>query len=867
MTIKKTAKHVVTLVLALCLILGILLPAGVSANAFTVYNANVVARDDAGTSMHFNWKTARTSSSSIPQPETALLYCRADQVLDVATAERVDAERTTTDRTSYFKVSLTRLQPGTEYKYAILETVTNTLSAEYRFKTASPGTTTILAMADANYRSTSSYANYWGNTVNTSLANVPEADLLIQTGTFVSSTSSASHWDGFFNLDTQKVLAGMPIVPTSMVASSANKQFIYNFNLPATGNNTDDYSVVHGDALVLVVNTYMSSTAQITAHANWLRQEVAAKGADKWIIVAMPKSFYGKSSNTSTIKRQLEPVFNEIGASLVIQGDDRVYARSHLIKNANILEEYPSDNSYAAKDGIIYMTPGSSGEEYDSTVSSSAKWVKVKREFNGSGDRKDASKKMYSKIEVAQDSLTVTSYTVGGEVVDQFVMHRGETPAVEPRHFEPYGLNQAFGKDAQSTRRFTWQTPTNLVGAFVEFQNADTGVWETKAGTSNKIARTLTSNNVHKVELTGLQPGTEYNYRLGNTYTSTSSGVTFTYYSDTYQFTTESVAAEPYTFIHMADSQSSDAEGYMTYWNHTLQRALAKYPDASFMIHTGDMINSRSTSQWTGFLDATGTQLSSAAFLPVLGNHEGNSSGDESFYQTIFNVDSENGFPLNYSFTYGHALYINLNSNYTSATELKSQIAWFTREIEQYGADKFIIVSFHKAPFGGTHAGDSDVRRIKQYWVPVFEDLGVNLVLQGHDHNYIRSHPIVGSQPNTGAGRDNVIVTSLEGAVYMVTRNSGEKTYSVTSKSSRPWIDVLWDHTSVRYNVDATTFAAITVEEDQLSVKVHRTDNVYTLVDEYVIVKDDSAGLLMLDDDVLYLEPSELQYEWLPLAG
>jgi predicted phosphodiesterase len=381
-------------------------------------------------------------------------------------------------------------------------------------------------------------------------------------------------------------------------------------------------------------------------------------------------------------------------------------------------------------------------------------------------------------------------------------------------------------------------TDNTMSEALVEVVDSNTNETMTFTGSSQKVAQYFTKNNSSKVALSGLKPGTTYQYRLVNRYVSPKSKITFSYYSDYFSFTTEASAAQPFTFIHMADSQSSPVSAYAPYWGNTLQKAVSKIPDARFIVHTGDMVESSSQSNWEAFFGAAGINLSSAAFMPVHGNHEGSlKSTSEPFSKAIFNVDSQNGFALNYSYTYGNALFINLNSNYTSKAELERQGQWIRNEVAAKGQGKFLIVSFHKAPYGGGHSTDSDVRNIEKYLVPTLEQVGADLVLQGHDHSYIRSYPTKNGVPNTKVN-GSLINTSQDGVIYMMSRNSGQKTYSVASKKAH--MNVLWNHNPERTSVDATMFSAISVEDDKIVVKAYTSD--YRIIDEYTLVQDEAIG-------------------------
>lgn len=118
------------------------------------------------------------------------------------------------------------------------------------------------------------------------------------------------------------------------------------------------------------------------------------------------------------------------------------------------------------------------------------------------------------------------------------------------------------------------------------------------------------------------------------------------------------------------------------------------------------------------------------------------------------------------------------------------------------------------------------------------EKMGVNLVLSGHDHNYIRSYPIKNSKENKAVEDLSRISTSEDGTIYMVTRNSGEKTYDLVSTKDKPWINVLWQPNLKTNLAENTMFAAITVTDDELKVSAQTlTDGPTGFTDNYTITK------------------------------
>jgi hypothetical protein len=88
-----------------------------------------------------------------------------------------------------------------------------------------------------------------------------------------------------------------------------------------------------------------------------------------------------------------------------------------------------------------------------------------------------------------------------------------------------------------------------------------------------------------------------------------------------------------------------------------------------------------------------------------------------------------------YSTTLGDAELIVLDANRPTDPE---QVAWLEQTLQASRAPWKIAV-FHQPAFScSTHATTPEVVAA---WVPLFEAHGVDLVLNGHDHNYQRFEP------------------------------------------------------------------------------------------------------------------------------
>ncbi len=340
--------------------------------------------------------------------------------------------------------------------------------------------------------------------------------------------------------------------------------------------------------------------------------------------------------------------------------------------------------------------------------------------------------------------------------------------------------------------------------------------------------------NVHAT-LSGLQPNTQYAYKVGVTGD----------FSSTYTFTTgASTFGNGYSADFFGDPQigasgqsNLDGDG----WVQTMKFAQANDKGVELYLSGGDQIDTGSytateglagsanklENQWDQFTrpfnrgtlyNGKTADIPSGDQIPwasTIGNHDvstktymqhlaqPNLSDDDTYYANVSNKVSTSGG--NYWFNYRGVLYIDLNSNsYTAGGGSggdAAHVAYVRSVIAQHGADaKYTVLMYHHSIYSpADHANDADNSVRRKDFTTTFSDLGVDLVLQGHDHSYTRSYSIkngarsssakqlVNGQwgaesSNAGGNPNGTTILPGPGGVIYVTANtaSGSKYYDLT---------------------------------------------------------------------------------------
>lgn len=222
-------------------------------------------------------------------------------------------------------------------------------------------------------------------------------------------------------------------------------------------------------------------------------------------------------------------------------------------------------------------------------------------------------------------------------------------------------------------------------------------------------------------------------------------------------------------FIAYADIQASNLGNFQK-GADTVAAAFRTMPSAEFMINMGDFTNDSTNEEWDFYAQTMDGINVTTTIAPVSGNHDG--LGVWNWFNNLFCLDTSESVQtlngVNYSFDYGNAHIAVLNTNDVLSISL-SQLKWLKNDMNSTDKD-WKIVCMHKTPYTlGKDGKWPDALYLQKSLTKVLDDCNVDLVLSGHDHQYLRTKPLTGNKLD-----DN-------GVTYVLCGTAGSKRYEVRS--------------------------------------------------------------------------------------
>ena len=188
-----------------------------------------------------------------------------------------------------------------------------------------------------------------------------------------------------------------------------------------------------------------------------------------------------------------------------------------------------------------------------------------------------------------------------------------------------------------------------------------------------------------EINITGLQPDTQYHYLIYNADNGEESPI--------HTFRTAPRKESPFCFIHLGDTHNNRIV------ESVLEQAYRNYPDAAFLVHSGDHVNTGLfREQWDEHFHYMRNVLPYLSFVPTLGNHDSQDGLPPSLYQHLFMLPQDKEVPLdperNYTFSYSNTRFFILDST----GDTGSIASWLETELKKT-TEQWKIVVTHFPPY------------------------------------------------------------------------------------------------------------------------------------------------------------------------
>ena len=343
----------------------------------------------------------------------------------------------------------------------------------------------------------------------------------------------------------------------------------------------------------------------------------------------------------------------------------------------------------------------------------------------------------------------------------------------------------------------------------------------------------------HHVAVTGLEKGTSYTYRVGNKAADV--------WSEACSFLTDD-GDDAVPFLVLADVQAGSIENFR-HAAQTVAAGLDVLPDAEFCVNLGDYVNDNTNEEWDWYFEQFSFANNRLTHVPVAGNHDGNITNKLNTFSfpSMFCLDTADNRSLEgvyYSFDWGniHFTVLNTNDMYPMS---QAQRNWFVNDVSGAKAQWKVVLMHRSLYSAGKNINKPDTVILRNDLLPLVDKLGIDLILSGHDHMYLRTKPVRGEKAmetqtvqDSFKGETLTFLKDPAGTVYALPSTAGTKRYAVNERAMPPILDVA--ETAFSTSDLGGCFAAVETDGNKLVYKAYCVDDEtreVTEVDRFALLK------------------------------
>ena len=370
----------------------------------------------------------------------------------------------------------------------------------------------------------------------------------------------------------------------------------------------------------------------------------------------------------------------------------------------------------------------------------------------------------------------------------------------------------------------------------------------------------------HVIKINGLLPDTKYYYAINSKH-ETIQGDAGLYFI-TPPLPGSSKHVRIWTMGDMGtsnDQQNLVRDAYYNYIGNNYTNLIIFLGDNAYPTGTDEQYT---TNIFTGHYEEI---LRKSVLYSTCGNHEylsSTASNQTGPYYDIFTFPKNaeaggvaSGSEAYYSFNYANIHLICLESNIDSfgVANTNNMISWLHSDLSS-NTLPWTIVYFHDPPYSmGFHNSDLDLDMtfMRQNIIPVLESYNVDLVLNGHSHDYERSYLLKGHYGMSSTFNASMIVNSGNGTLpnfydKRSITDSGTVYTVVGCAGDLEQVSPGWPYPAMNKALDSVYGSmAIDINGDTLDAKFIDLNGV--VADNFTIIKNALIGIDELDGNASQL--------------
>lgn len=300
----------------------------------------------------------------------------------------------------------------------------------------------------------------------------------------------------------------------------------------------------------------------------------------------------------------------------------------------------------------------------------------------------------------------------------------------------PTALYLSWDGDPTTSMVVHWLSKKQTQGSEVLFRKVGEIRW--LAGQGERVALPDTPYAVHRVRLVDLSPGTDYEFQIRQ-----KEGV--------YRFRTmPQVLSREIRWVVGGDAYSDTAR--FRKMNRQIQAC-----DPDFVVVGGDLAYAYGRrwtwgrggiTRWRDFLRLWKEQIVGQdgrliPMVPVIGNHDVKrrmSPSQQLFFRLFAGIDQEATYRV---LDFGNYLSLWLLDTGHICPVAGTQTAWLEQTLRQRGGIAYKMAAYHIGAYPSVYPYQGATpQQIRKEWSPLFEQYGLKLAFEHHNHAYKRTYPI-----------------------------------------------------------------------------------------------------------------------------